>query len=197
MMRLLLVAVCMLVLGFSAPAAVFFEDFEAPFPAWESGWFALNSNAWNYYGVGGDRGNNPDGLWIQDDSPGDDNIRIVFGSGFALSLTSLSIDVAGYSTGTRLEFFDASGGVLNDFLITLTGGGTSDPGVYANYGVTSTTGIGGFRFYNATPEGNTSIDNILASSDGFVVPEPSTWLMVAPLLSVALLRGRRSFSRRR
>lgn len=197
MWRILLVALFALAVGVSAPAAVLTEDFEADFPAWETGWFGLNSNARNYYGIGQGRGNNPDGLWIQDDSPGDQNIRIVFGNAFALSLTSLSLDVAGYSQGTRLEFFDASGAVLGDFLITLTFGASSDPGIYANYGITSTAGIGGFRFYNSSPEGNTSIDNIVASSDALVIPEPSTWLMVAPLLSLALLRGRRSFSRKR
>jgi hypothetical protein len=197
MVRIFLVALFTLALGLSAPAAVLTEDFEADFPAWETGWFGLNSNARNYYGIGGGRGNNPDGLWIQDDSPSDQNIRIVFGNAFALSLTSLSMDVAGYSTGTRLEFFDGSGAVLSDFLITLTSGAGSDPGSYANYGVTSTTGIGGFRFYDSSPEGNTSIDNIVASSDALVIPEPSTWLMVAPLLSLALFRGRRSFSRKR
>lgn len=193
MMRGFLVALFTLALGLSAPAAVLVEDFEADFPAWETGWFGLNSNARNYYGIGAGRGNNPDGLWIQDDSPGDQNIRIVFGNAFALSLTSLSLDVAGYSTGTRLEFFDASGATLSDFLITLTMGALTDPGIYANYGVTSTSGIGGFRLYASSPEGNTSIDNIVASSDALVIPEPSTWLMVAPLLSIALLRGRRSF----
>ncbi|MFN7938467.1 MAG: hypothetical protein U0R19_34385 [Bryobacteraceae bacterium] len=172
-------------------AAVYIEDFEAAFPAWESGWFGANSNARNVYGVGGDRGNNPDGLWIQDDSPLDQNIRIVFNNAFALGLTSLSMDIAGFSGGLHLEFFDANGTVLSDVLVTLTAGAFSDPGVYANYSVTSGTGIGGFRFYGGTPEGNTSIDNIVADTDGQTVPEPLTWMMVLPALSMAVLHGRR------
>lgn len=45
-----------------ASAATLTEDFEALFPAWEAGWFGMNSNAENCYGAGAGRGNNPDGL---------------------------------------------------------------------------------------------------------------------------------------
>jgi len=175
----------------AAHGATLTEDFEAAFPAWESGWFGANSNAQNYYGIGQGRGNNPDGLWIQDSSSGDQNIRVVFGNAFALSLTGLSLDVAGYTAGTRLEFFDAGGAVLSDVLITLTNGALTDPGLYANYSINSVTGIGGFRFYNAGVEGNTSIDNVVAQTGQAAVPEPATWMLLGtmlPLLGVGAWR---------
>ncbi len=177
-----------------APGATLTEDFEAAFPAWETGWFGANSNAQNVYGAGAGRGNNPDGLWIQDNSGGDSNIRIVFGNAFALSLSSLSLDVAGYVDGTRLEFFDAGGAVLSDVLIAITEGALTDPGTYANYSVNSVTGIGGFRFYNASVEGNTSIDNVVVQTGQSAVPEPATWMLLGtmlPLLGVGAWRRNR------
>ena len=193
-MRLRYAAMLLLLTVSAAPGATLTEDFEANFPAWETGWFGANSNAQNVYGIGAGRGNNPDGLWIQDNSGGDNNIRIAFGNGFALSLTALSLDVAGYSNGTRLEFFDAGGAVLSDVLIAITSGAFSDPGVYANYSVTSTTGIGGFRFYNTSVEGNTSIDNVVATTGQSAVPEPATWMLLGtmlPLLGVGAWRRNR------
>lgn len=118
----------------------------------------------------------------------------MFGNAFALSLSSLSLDVAGYLNGTRLEFFDAGGAVLSDVLIAITSGAYSDPGVYANYSVNSVTGIGGFRFYNAGVEGNTSIDNVVVQTGQSAVPEPATWMLLGtmlPLLGVGAWRRNR------
>ncbi|MEQ1946061.1 MAG: PEP-CTERM sorting domain-containing protein [Bryobacteraceae bacterium] len=170
------------------------EDFEAQFPAWESGWFATNSNAQNYYGIGTDRGNNADGLWIQDDDSGNQDVRIVFNSLFAQALNDLSFDVAGYSEGTRLEFFDANNNVLSDVLVTLTNGAFFDPGTYVNYAVNSATGIGGFRFYGANVAGNTSIDNIVANA-GTGVPEPSSVALVLGGAAFLAFRARRKSDR--
>ena len=124
----------------SAPiqAGVLVEDFEATFPAWESGWLATNSNLTNYYGLGAGRGNNPDGLWIGE-------ADIVFLPAFAATLTSLSLDVAGHAP-TQFQIYDQVGALLLDVPLTLTFGATTDPGVYAHYAVTSSNGIGGFRF---------------------------------------------------
>ena len=184
MARKLLIAALMAVSCQLATADILTEDFEAAFPNWESGWFGTNSNAQNYYGIGQGRGNNPDGLWIADGSFGQ-NIRVVFNSPFALSLTALSLDVAGFSP-TRLEFFDAGNNVLSDVAITLTSGAFTDPGTYVNYSVTSASGIGGFRFHTGSPLGNTSIDNVVATRGAAAVPEPATWLSFLPLLAIGL-----------
>src|SRR4051812_41073694 len=84
----------------ASAASILIEDFEAPFPAWESGWLAVNSNLQNYYGVGAARGNNPDGLWVADDSASGAGSFITFDSPFALTLSSFDIDIAGYVSGT-------------------------------------------------------------------------------------------------
>jgi hypothetical protein len=153
----------------SVSAAILTEDFEAPFPAWETGWLGTNSNLQNFYGVGFDRGNNPDGLWVG-------NQDTVFNPSFGATLTSLAVDVAGYSTGTRLQIFDMSGSVLLDQLVSLTFGAGTDPGTYSNYSVSSLNGISKFSFIGGSPVGNTSIDNVVVSTatGAQAVPEPFT-----------------------
>ena len=168
----------MLAVAGLASAGTLTENFDNV-PGWESGWFGVNSNAQNYYGVDAGRGNNPDGLWIQDNTTGDQDITIVFNHAFALTLTGFSMDVAGY-VPTDLIFYDASGHVIANFSpITDTNGAYTDPGVYQNYGVTSANGIGGFEFVGSSPEGNVSIDNLVATTGGgSSVPEPATWSMM-------------------
>lgn len=152
----------------SASAAILTEDFEAPFPAWETGWLGTNSNLTNFYGVGSARGNNPDGLWVG-------NANIVFNPTFGGTLTSLDLDVAGYASGTRLQIFDMSNSILLDQLVSLTSGAFTDPGTYSNYSVSSLNGISGFSFVGESIVGNTSIDNVVVStSSSQPVPEPFT-----------------------
>lgn len=192
MKRALLVC-AVLVLATIAPAfaGTLTEDFNAPFPAWESGWFGTNSNAQNFYGVGQGRGNNPDGLWIDDPLRGDQDVLIQFNAGFAATLTSIYFDVAGY-VPTNLRIFDASGvTLLNVAPIFDTYGAYTLPGTYVNYGVTSSTGIGGFEFYGSVPEGNTSIDNVVVTT-GVPTPEPGTLV----LLATGLLGGIGSIRRK-
>jgi len=176
-MKLLMVTIVLLIAIAPAFAGTLVENFNAPFPAWESGWFGANSNAQNYYGNGAYRGNNPDGLWIQDNTPGDEDIVIQFTPAFATTLSSINFGVAGY-VPTTLRFFDAFGNTLRTISpIVDTYGAFTNPGVYAYYGVTSNTGIGGFEFVGNSPEGNTSIDNITVTT-GNAVPEPSSLLML-------------------
>ena len=186
------VALALMGMAPAASAATFTEDFEAPFPAWEAGWFGQNTNAQNYYPVSTDRGNNPDGLWLRSaDGDQNGNIEVVFDSGFAASLTSFYLDVAGY-TPTSLSFFDKDNMLIQAFNVTLTFGATQDPGTYVRYGVTSNNGIGRFHF-SGDSTGNTSIDNLEATTRGAVVPEPATWaLMIGGFgLAGAALRRRR------
>jgi hypothetical protein len=163
----------------SANAAVYTESFEAsPFSVWQSGWFGVNSNAVNYYSDPDDRGNNPDGIWIADTTlDGGTPVDIVFNAGFAATLSSFALDVAGFSP-TTLTFYDQDFNVLSATSVTLTLGAFTDPGVYSHYSVTSTNGIGGFSFSGAAT-GNTSIDNLEASTEATsAVPESSTWAMI-------------------
>ena len=162
----------------TAKAATYTEDFEADFPTWESNWLGLNSDLNNYY-CGGARGcerrdNNPDGLWAY----GQSSITVNFVGSFAASLASLSLDVAGYED-TNLLAYDISDNLIFNSAVLLTGGATSDPGIYSNYTITSSNGISRFVFDSANARGNTSIDNVIAvTSVAAPVPEPEIYAML-------------------
>ena len=172
-----LAVICSVMIGLTAAPAVaqtYTENFEAAFPSWETGWFGVNSNATNVYGMGAGRGNNPDGLWINDGLFNSLGVTVTFDSAFATSLTSFYMDIAGYQP-TTLTFFDQFGATLFSSNVVLTQGAYTDPGVYARYGTASSSGIGGFSF-SGQARGNTSIDNLEAIAGA--VPEPSTWAMM-------------------
>jgi len=180
MMKLLMLALVVQAVP-SMAGVTHVEDFEAPFPAWESGWLGVNSNLQNFYGVGQGRGNNPDGLWLDDGDGiyGTDTVDIVFDPGFGATLTSFDIDVAGYDPLT-LQVYDMSGSTLLDVPVTLTDGAMTDPGTYAHYGVTSSDGISRFSFIcdGWQVEGNTSIDNVVVVSGGVApIPAPGAILL--------------------
>jgi hypothetical protein len=190
--------VALLAAALPAAAGTLTEDFNAPFPAWQSGWLGVNSNLVNYYVALGfantDRGSNLDGLWIADSMTYHaGNVIISFLPSFAATLTSLSIDIAGY-VPLNFEIFDATGQALLNTALTLTDGANQDPGVYAHYSTTSTTGIGGFEFLGDVQiEGDTSIDNVVVDQSGTATPEPAAWgLIGAGLLALAGIRKRRA-----
>jgi hypothetical protein len=190
--------VALLAAALPAAAGTLTEDFNAPFPAWQSGWLGVNSNLVNYYVAVGfantERGSNLDGLWVADSTTyHGGNVIISFLPSFAATLTSLSIDIAGY-VPLQFEIFDATGQVLLSTPLTLTDGANQDPGVYAHYSTTSTTGIGGFEFLGDVQiEGNTSIDNVVVDQGGTAAPEPAAWgLIGAGLLALAGIGKRRA-----
>ena len=206
------VATVSLLLGGSrAEAAPLLEDFEADFPAWETGWLGSNSNLQNYYVSLGllntVRGNNPDGLWISDgDGLADDAlVTIDFNPSFGLSLTSFSLDIAGHvPVGFRV--FDSAGATLLSVpMVAATMGAFTDPGGYVNFAVNSSNGIGGFEFSNtgSQVEGNTSIDNVRVDTGAAPgppvtsVPEPaSLTLMGLGMAGVVAGRSRSKSGRR-
>ena len=176
----------------SATAATYTEDFNAAFPTWESSWFGTNSTARNYYCNGAlgctSRGNNPDGLWIIGSAGVSAPVEVSFASGFGDSLTSFTLDVAGYSP-TTLSAYDKNNALIFSENVSLTRGALSNPGVYSTYTITSTTGISRFAF-SGSASGNTSIDNLIAVTSA--VPEPETYaLMLAGLAAVGFAAKRR------
>jgi len=166
----------------AANAATYTEDFNAPFPTWESGWLGTNSNLTNDYGVGAGRGNNPDGLWVGETT-------IQFNSAFGAAITSLDLDVASWVSG-NLEFYDASNTLISTQAFTANYGAYSNPGLYEHFSVSSTNGIDHFTFDAAGVVGNTSIDNVVVSTTA--VPEPAgIAMMLAGVGMVAGLARRR------
>jgi hypothetical protein len=163
------------------------EDFEAAFPAWESGWLGTNSNLQNYYVDHGYvdahsyRGNNPDGLWISDGNPNDPSCIITFNPVFGATLSSFDVDVAGYAN-CSLVVYDKDANIILNTPVTLTMGAFTDPGTYAHYSVLSSNGISGFSFLGSSVEGNTGIDNVSVTTGGTVppapVPEPASMMLL-------------------
>jgi hypothetical protein len=177
-----------------AQALTFTEDFEAPFPDWESGWFGVNSDARNVYCNGASgcafRGNNPDGIWIGNtvvSSNPPSPVTVSFDPAFGARILSFSLDIATY-TDTMLTVYDVNDSVIFSQSVSQTYGAWTDPGTYSNYTIASANGISSFAFSGAAT-GNTSIDNLVVEASLAAVPEPSALaLLGAALLGFAVRR---------
>lgn len=172
-----------------ANAAIFIEDFEAAFPAWESGWLGTNSNLQNFYGIGGGRGNNPDGLWIQDGLNLTNSTEISFNTGFGSAITSFSIDVTSWASGLVFNAYDMGGVSLIGTAITSYAGAYSNPGSYQTIAFSSSNGVSRFEIIGSQIEGNTSIDNVVVSTGQ--VPEPASLALLGIGLAGLAMRRRK------
>lgn len=176
------------------------ENFDDPFEAWETNFMGTESNLANYYVISSGnpityRGNNPDGLWLDDGDGayGTDTVDIAFNFAFGSTLTEISFLLSTFAAGIVLEFYDIDGNTLS------TSGVTQDS-LYTpviSYGATSGNGIGGFRLTSLNTsqiEGNTSIDAISVTIDDVnVVPLPASGLLlVGGLAALGLGRRRKS-----
>jgi len=157
-----------------ASATVLTEDFNAPFPNWESGWLGTNSNLQNVYGVGAGRGNNPDGLWVSDGNNNDNIAHITFNTAFGSTISNFSIDVTSWVQPAVFTAFDKDGNTLISAAITSYGGALSNPGSYQTIVFSSLNGVSGFDITGGQIEGNTGIDNVVVNAGATrQVPEPA------------------------
>ena len=184
----------------SVQAAVLKEDFNAPFPAWESGWFATHSDAINgctvsYCLVGGVpvppgpdvRGNAGDGMWLSSDGgipsfP----ITITFDPSFAASLVLFKLDVAVYVEST-LQAWDTSGNLVFSRGLRVDSYKDIPTSRYQTLLIRSPGGISSFSL-SGFADGNTVIDNLVAVTRA--VPEPASAALLLGGLALAAVRLR-------
>ena len=182
--KLISLGVSALVLSTSVNAATLVEDFEGAFPGWETGWLGVNSNVQNYYGVGGVRGNNPDGLWIADGLANGRVAEITFDAIFGASISDFSIDTTThFISNLTFEVFDMDSNSIFNSAIAVTSGALTDPGTYQTFAFSSANGVSGFSITGGSAEGNTSIDNVIVNAS--VVPVPAAvWLFGSGLIGL-------------
>ncbi len=194
----------------AAHAAVFTEDFNAPFPAWESGFFGVNSNAVNSICLARgctDRGSSTDGLYVT--GPGQTAaIDVSFNTGFAGTITAFAFDVAAVLDTTLLAF-DSSGNQIFSQAVAASASGIPTAADYTRVVINSVNGISRFAFtddspanpFGGPPAGFTLIDNLLLTTRDPVVtppgavPEPGSIALLGMGLLGCLVMRRKSAGR--
>jgi hypothetical protein len=156
----------------SAQAATLKENFNAAFPAWESGWFGKYSNATNYCaanyclvnGVPVDpndtvRGIAGSGLVLSSDGAWSSfPITINFDPAFGATIKAMSIDVAAYVDST-FSAWDAGGTLIYTKVLRVDSYKDIPTSHYQTLQFKSDNGVSSFSF-SGPADGNTVIDNI-------------------------------------
>jgi len=170
--KLACLAACAFGPALSAHAATKTEDFNADFPAWESGWFGKHSNASNhcaanYCLVDDDwadpsntvRGMAGSGLVLSSDGGWSSSpITINFDPAFGATLKAMQIDVAVYVEST-FSAWDSNGNPVYSKVLRVDSYKDVPTSRYQTLHFKSATGIAGFSF-SGPADGNTVIDNI-------------------------------------
>ena len=158
----------------AAQAAVLKENFNAAFPAWESGWFAANSDAINhctvnYCLVDGEptapgpavRGDSGSGMWLSSENGYSSSpITITFEPTFGASLKALKLDVSAYVQST-LQAWDMKGNLIFSRKLKVNIYTDIPTSQYQKVLIRSSKGIASFSF-SGYADGNTVIDNVVA-----------------------------------
>lgn len=201
------VACCALAATLNAHATTYTENFDAPFPAWQSGWFGTMSNAQNYCAtnycwigdtwaigptVSGQYGGiGSGGMWLGNTNNNPFTpVQVTFDATFGASLSSLSFDIDSYVDSSLLAF-DSNGQQIFSQVLDVHDYHDVPPTTWQHFTITSTTGISSFEITGMTL-GNVIIDNVVATTAP--VPEPaSAALLIGGLALVggATLRHRR------
>lgn len=172
-------------LSTSLGAATLIEDFNDPFPAWESDWLGLNSNIQNYSGEGSTTG----ALFLYftdgDEVLGaaDKAVDITFTPLFGASIREFSMDIDMSSISTSIQVYDGLGSIILDsFFDTAVG--------YETISLSSINGISGFSLFSTQQiEGNAALDNVVVST----IPVPAAaWLFGSGLIGLIGVARRKS-----
>lgn len=169
-----LVGLAALAFGASAgaQAAVLKENFNAAFPAWESGWFATytdaaNSCATTWCLVDGDpvppnpavRGNAGSGMWLSSDGGFSSSpITITFDPAFGAALKAFKFDVSAY-VESSVQAWDMAGTLIYARKLKINDYHDIPTSNYQKVLIRSTTGIARFTI-TGYANGNTVIDNV-------------------------------------
>lgn len=196
MKKVILGAVCLSAFAGLAQAQVLTETWDDPFGDWTTRWAYTNSDMENYYVAAGDgnignRGNNPEGLWIASpqgvgNGDFDGTLEIHFGAGFGSTITHIEFGLEAFVM-IDVTAYDMGGNSLGT--MTFSGGGFDFDHVSV-YSANSGNGVSYFKL-DSTPyggsqvSGNTSIDNFSVT-----VPAPASVALLG-LGGLAAIRRRR------
>ena len=186
-MRNLAAACAMLFCTAIANADTYFETFDQPFPAWESGWFGLNTDAGNFY-CSGARGcssnSSPGALWIVSATGGSAvPVDIHFNPSFGASIQSLRLELRPYIAVT-MNIYNSAGVVFQSTAL-------SSQNLFTFFDVLAPSGVSRVLF-SGNAAGNLQLGSIQAITAA--VPEPSSavLLLIGAFEVTRRLRSRRS-----
>ncbi len=186
MKKLLLLAALVLFAG-NAAAQVLCEDFPDPLGDWRDRWLAQNSDMRNYYVCSGgsdenNRGNNPCGIWICD---GDNNFQsadVEFDAGFGATVTNFEIGIMAF-VAADFTMYDSNNNISYSSSVTVDG---TFPPCPTNFYGGPTDGLSRFSISptgGSQIEGNTSVDDVCATTGGVNPTEETSWGQIKSMYS--------------